>query len=63
MNYVRPVLLVAVIVNALVAVALWANGIPMPGWFVVVLVTASLALVASRLLPRQVPVTSRASKT
>ena len=62
MHYVRPAMLVAVIVNALVAVVLWANDIPMPGWFAAILATVSLALVFIRLVPRGVSGT-RASKT
>ena len=58
---IRPLLLVAVIAYALVALVLRANDIPMPGWFAAILVTVSLALVCSRLVPRQVSGTSRAS--
>ena len=63
MHHVRPYLLVAVIVNALVALYLRANEIPMPGWFAAILAAMSLALVGSRLVRREVPGTSRASRT
>jgi hypothetical protein len=45
-------LLVAVIINGLMALVLWVNAVPMPGWFAAVLVTASLALVGRRVIDR-----------
>ena len=48
MTRLRSTLLVAVVVNALVALVLLVSGTPMPGWFATVLVLVSLALVFSR---------------
>jgi hypothetical protein len=50
MTRIRPILLWIVVVNALVALALWVRAIPMPGWFATVLALASIALVGSRFL-------------
>ena len=53
MNRLRPILLGTVVFNALVALFLWLQAIPMPGWFAAVLVLVSLALVGSRVIERQ----------
>ena len=53
MKRIRPVLLGTVIINALVALVLWVQAIPMPGWFAALLVLVSLALVGSRVIERQ----------
>ena len=48
MKGIRPVLLGTVIINAVVALILWVQAIPMPGWFAALLVLVSLAFVGSR---------------
>ena len=53
MNGIRPIPPGTVMFNALVALVLWVQAIPMPGWFAAMLVLVSLALVASRVFERQ----------
>ena len=53
MPRIRPILLGTVMFNALVALVLWVQGIPMPTWFAAMLVLTSLALEGSRVFERQ----------
>jgi hypothetical protein len=59
MHRIRPILLGTVMFNALVALVLWLQAIPMPGWFAAVLALVSLALVGNRVIERQFSNTRR----